>query len=392
MVARIFIPFAICVILPHLWIDFHYHRNWPKGRRAFTWLIVALVIGYSAYLALQPDFIPTNPCLIDVWFVMAAVFAVPQFVYALCSFLGWLVMRRLHVRRNWGKPIGAVLGVVAFFCFVYGFTVGVRQLEVRHLTLYVPDLPRQFEGYRIVQFSDIHLGSYYGWRGDLPQRDIDCVNAQHADMICFTGDLQNVRPDNVEPYISLLGQLKAKDGVYSVLGNHDYSYYFDGTDAEKRAVERKLVAMERQMGWRLLANEHVVISRGADSIFLAGTGNYEKPEDANVPKALRGIKPGSFVLMLQHNPKQWRETLPSAINKGRGEGERLVAPQLTLSGHTHAGQISVLGLRPTLFTPYDYGLYAKEGCQLYTTAGLGGVVPIRIGATPEIVVFTLRRK
>lgn len=274
-------------------------------------------------------------------------------------------------------------------------------MEVKHFTLYVPDLPKQFEGYRILQFSDIHLGSYYGWRGDLPQRDVDSINAQQADMICFTGDLQNVRPADIEPYVSLLRQLKAKDGVYSVLGNHDYSYYFNGTDAEKAINEKKLQRLEWQMGWRLLDNESVKVFRGRDSIFVVGTGNYEKPEHSDIAKSLRGIKFGSFVLMLQHNPKQWEETLPSAINKRQGLGfprglhagdEKLLSPQLTLSGHTHAGQISVLGLRPTLFSAHDYGQYEKEGCQLYTTAGLGGVIPLRIGATPEIVVFTLRRK
>ena len=95
--------------------------------------------------------------------------------------------------------------------------------------------------------------------------------------------------------------------------------------------------------------------------------------------------------MLQHNPKQWEETWPSNINGQHGSRDTvLVAPQLTLSGHTHAGQVSFLGLRPTMFSPYDYGLFEEEGCQLYTTAGLGGVVPIRVGATPEIVVITLK--
>lgn len=401
MIARIFIPVVVCILLPQLWLDLHYHRHWPKGRRALTWFVSLALIGYTAYLGWEPDFIPANPLLLDIWFVLMAVLGVPPFVYAACSWVGWFIMKRLHGRHNWGKPLGMLLSVVAVFCFVYGFTRGVRNMEVKHLTLYVPDLPKQFEGYRILQFSDIHLGSYYGWRDDLPQRDVDSINAQQADMICFTGDLQNVRPADIEPYVSLLRQLKAKDGVYSVLGNHDYSYYFNGTDTEKAINEKKLQRLEWQMGWRLLDNENVKIYRGSDSIFVVGTGNYEKPEHSDVAKSLRGIKSGSFVLMLQHNPKQWEETLPTAINKRQGLGfpqglhagdGKLLSPQLTLSGHTHAGQISVLGLRPTLFSAHDYGLYEKEGCLLYTTAGLGGVVPLRIGATPEIVVFTLRRK
>ena len=127
--------------------------------------------------------------------------------------------------RNCCKLVGGVMAIVAFFCFIYGFTKGVRQFEVKHLTVYVPDLPKEFDGYRIVHFSDIHLGSFYGWRHDLPQRDIDSINAQHADLICFTGDIQNVKPSELTPYHDLLSSLKAKDGVVSVLGNHDYTDY-----------------------------------------------------------------------------------------------------------------------------------------------------------------------
>lgn len=140
-------------------------------------------------------------------------------------------------------------------------------------------------------------------------------------------------------------------------------------------------------------NEHIVLHRGKDSIYVAGTENYDKPKRTQVAQALYGIKPGQFVLMLQHIPTQWKEMLPSTINEMHGSRDSvLVAPQFTLSGHTHAGQVSVLGFRPTMFASFDYGLYEREGCQLYTTAGLGGTVPIRIGATPEIAVITLKRK
>lgn len=396
MVARILIPIVLFTVLPYLWIDRQY-LHVPKGwKKILYWVPAALVIGYSFYLMLLPNFLPENPLLLDLWFVTLALFAVPQFVYAVCSSVGWLCRRMLKGKRNWGKLTGLVLAVVAFFCFIYGFTQGFRNLEVKHLTLYVPDLPKAFEGYRIVQFSDIHLGSYYGWRSDLPQRDVDSINAQKPDLICFTGDLQNVQPSEIKPYIPLLSTLKAKDGVLSVLGNHDYTWYLDIDDDDvdqKAKIEAEVRQYEKQMGWRLLNNEHVVLHRGADSIYVAGTENYDKPKRTQVAKSLYGIKPGQFVLMLQHIPTQWREMWPSTINEEHGSKDSvLVAPQLTLSGHTHAGQVSILGLRPSIFAPFDYGLYEREGCQLYTTAGLGGTIPIRIGATAEIVVITLKRK
>lgn len=392
MISRIIIFIIIGTVLPYLWIDRYECRGIKRWRKVCLWVPAMAILGYSLYLAMMPSFVPSNPLLVDIWFGGMAVCAVPEFVYAFCSFLGWCAKRWLHVRKNYGRPIGG-LALLAFVSFIYGFTIGFRKLEVKHLTVYVPDLPDSFDGYRIVQFSDIHIGSFYGWRRDIPQRDIDSIQAQKADMICFTGDLQNAQPEEILPFRSLLRSLRAKDGVYSILGNHDYSYYVDASPKEKLKIEKRVQGIERSLGWRLLNNEHVVVKRGEDSIFVAGTENYDKPKRTNVAKALYGIKPNSFVLMLQHIPTQWKWMTPSTINQVFGSKDTvLVAPQLTLSGHTHAGQVEVLGLRPTLFAAFDYGLYEREGCQLYTTSGLGGVVPIRIGATAEIVVITLRKK
>lgn len=387
------IPIILGTILPYLWIDRQEWRQIHGWKRILLWMPAVLVVGYSGYLASLPSFVPENPLLVDIWFGVMALCAVPQFIYSFCSLIGWGCKKYLHTRKNWGRSVGMCLAVLAFFTFIYGFTLGFRKMEVRRLTVYVPDLPDSFEGYHIVQFSDIHLGSFYGWRSGIPQRDIDSIQAQKADMICFTGDLQNAQPSELLPYHKMLSSLKAKDGVYSILGNHDYSYYVDGTPEEKLVLERKVQDFERSLGWRLLNNEHVVVRRGQDSIYLAGTENYDKPKRTNVAKALYGIKPGNFVLMLQHIPTQWKDMTPSRINQVYGSKDSvLVAPQFTLSGHTHAGQVEVLGLRPTMFASFDYGLYEREGCQLYTTAGLGGVVPIRVGATAEIVVVTLRKK
>ena len=173
MIARILIPIVLFSVLPYLWIDRQYLHVRKGWRKILYWLPVAIVIGYSSYLALGADFMPDDPMLIDIWFGMMAVLAVPQFVFALCSFTGWECMRlsrrfkrnrkapSRHASRNWGKLVGGVLAVVAFFSFIYGFTKGIRQFEVKHLTVYVPDLPKEFDGYRIVHFSDIHLGSFY---------------------------------------------------------------------------------------------------------------------------------------------------------------------------------------------------------------------------------------
>lgn len=141
MITRILIPIVIGVVVPYLWIDRHYFRSRLWWKRVLLWLPALCVIGYSAYLAWLPNFIPENPLLVDIWFGMMALFAVPPFVFALFSGMGWCVMRLRHGHHNWGKLLGACLSVVAFFVFTYGFTYGFRELEVKRLTLYVPDLP-----------------------------------------------------------------------------------------------------------------------------------------------------------------------------------------------------------------------------------------------------------
>lgn len=393
MITRIYIWILLGTILPYLWCFCHELRHRPLVWRLLHWIPALIVIGYSSYLAMLPNFVPDHSFLVDIWFVIMAFFAVPVFVYAFFSFGGWCIMKSVNGRHNWGKLMGLVLGFLSIGVFLYGFTYGFRRLEVKHVTVVLPQLPSQFDGYRIVLFSDFHLGSYYGWRSDLPQRDVDSINAQHPDMICFTGDLQNTKPSEVRPYVRMLSSLRAKDGVYSVLGNHDYSFYVDADSLTCVKQEAEMRSLQWQMGWHLLCNQHAVVHRGADSIFVAGTENFKKPAHADVAKALQGIRPGNFVLMLQHIPTQWENMMPSRINEVYGaKGKPLVAPQLTFSGHTHAGQVSVFGLRPTMFAPYDYGLYEREGCQLFTTAGLGGVVPVRVNSTAEIVVVTLRCK
>ena len=298
MIARIYIWILLGTILPYLWCFCHDFCSRGLARRLLCWLPACVVIGYSGYLALQPDFVPAHPVLVDVWFVVMALFAVPVFVYALFSFLGWCVMKWCKGCRNWGKLLGVILGFLSIVVFVYGFTYGFRKLEVKRITVEVPQLPASFDGSRIVFFSDLHLGSY-GWRSDLPQRDVDSINAQHPDMICFTGDIQNTRPAEILPYLRALSSLRARDGVYSVLGNHDYSYYVDADSIASLRQEAETRQLEWQMGWHLLCNEHAVVHRGADSIFVAGTENFKDPTHSNVAKALDGT--------FSHQRGVWRQ-------------------------------------------------------------------------------------
>ena len=153
----------------------------------------------------------------------------------------------------------------------------------------------------------------------------------------------------------------------------------------KAANERQMKKYQRQMGWDLLLNEHRVIRRGGDSIVIAGEENDGRPpfpSRANLKKTLAGISPSAYVVLLQHDPSAWRRSILPQSDV-----------QLTLSGHTHGGQVCLLGLRPTRFAyPEDKGLYTENGRSLFVSSGIGGLVPFRFGVPPEVVVITLRRK
>lgn len=322
---------------------------------------------------------------IPFFFVMALIVA--PVVFALLS-------RWLAPKKYW-KRIALACTLFIYMLAGYGTFCGFQQLEVRHLEYVFDDLPKSFDGYRIVQFSDAHVGSYKGVYADFLQVVIDSIKAQKGDVIVFTGDLENLHPDELQPQLSLLRQLKAKDGVYSILGNHDYPIYQDYDEATKAHCIQQTKLMERKAGWRLLLNEHQVIRRDSDSIVIAGMENWGKvermPRLGDVKKTLAGVKQqasqgkgvGSpFILMLQHDPSAWREKILPECHA-----------QLTLSGHTHGGQFSLFGWSPVSITTPEWGGEYREGSRvLYVSTGVGGLIPFRLNMPGEIVVITLRSK
>lgn len=387
MIARIIIPILLAIVLPDIYIDMHYWRHY-KGytwwRRLLWWLPSVLMVAYSIAIASTRNFVPDEMMFINVYMMLVGLVVMPKMLFALCSGIGYLVCKYTHRRRNYGNFIWLPFAAGAIYIIMYGFIVGFGKLEVKHLDLYFDDLPDAFEGYRIVHFSDAHVGSFQYDKKSILQRDIDSINAQKADMVVFTGDIQNMQPDELLPVMPLLSKVKAKDGVYSVLGNHDYSIYIDATEDVKKANIKATVDREQQMGWTVLRNDNRVIRRDADSLVIAGEengGRKPSPKLADLEKSLHGVGKGAFIVMLQHDPNVWQEKI---VPDGR--------VQLTLSGHTHAGQVSVFGLRFTQLTAHnDYGLYNQCRQQLYVTSGLGGVVAMRFGATAEIAVITLHK-
>ncbi len=316
---------------------------------------------------------------------MIARYAIPFFFFMgliVAPLVFSLLCRWLAPRRHWRKA-AIVCSLLAWGLVFYGYFVGFSTLEVRQFEYASADLPEAFDGYRIVQFSDAHVGSY---NGSMLENAIETINAQGADAIVFTGDLENLHPDELEPQMSVLSQLHAKDGVFSVLGNHDYPTYLDCDEATKAECVRKTKMLERKMGWQLLLNEHQTIRRDSDSIVIAGMENWgtlkRMPRLGDVKKTMAGVSPSSFVLMLQHDPTAWRKKILPECHA-----------QLTLSGHTHGGQFSIFGWSPASFTYDVWGGSAYEGDRaIYVSAGLGALIPFRLNMPGEIVVITLKSK
>lgn len=385
MIARISIFIVLLVLLSDFYIDrrlLRRHTRYLPWQRILWWLPGAIMVVYTVVLAMSRDFAPSSVHALNVYLLLVGVLVVPKSVFALCSLVGWGCSRVLHSRRNYGNAVGLVLAVVLICTVVYGSTLGFRKVVVRHEDFYSNDLPKAFDGYRIVHFSDAHVGTYNGGFASVLREAVDSINAQKADAVFFTGDLQNMRPTELDGFMPVLGGIKADDGVFSVLGNHDYSYYIDDEKDIKASNERELIDRERRFGWTLLMNESTVIRRGNDSIVVAGMENDGRPpfpHKGDIGKTLASVGHGAFVLMLEHDPTSWRRTI---LPDGRS--------QLTLSGHTHAMQFEVLGWSPASFIYSEWGGMYREGDKaINVSVGMGGFIPFRVGASNEIVVITL---
>jgi len=393
MIARAPYIFLLLILLPDLYLDYRYWRH-QMGvlKRLLHWLPGIGMTAYTLMLTYEKNFIPDPPIIIYAYLLLLGLLVIPKDVYMLCSLAGTGCSRLMRAvrhtdgpARNYGNLIGWLCAPLLWYILLYGAFTGFEKLEVNRQTYTSQALPKAFDGYKIVLFSDAHVGSYAGSRQWILKKAIDSINAQKPDMIVFTGDLQNVHPQELYEHMDILGSLRAKDGVFSVLGNHDYAQYLDIDEAEKVANCRETASLERQMGWTLLQNDHRQIERNGSHIVIAGMENdgdgKHFPQNGHLKKTLEGVTAGDFVIMLEHDPGSWRRKI---LPDGR--------TNLTLSGHTHNMQFALFGWSPISTTGREVnGWYEQDGRQLFVTAGVGGLIPFRFGATGEIVVITLRQ-
>lgn len=292
-------------------------------------------------------------------------------------------------RRRFIAQAGLVVAAIPFASFLYGYLKGRYDYTIHRVKLKFPDLPEAFHGLKIVQLSDIHAGSFDD--KDAVAEGVRMAQAEKPDLILFTGDLVNNHAEEVEPYLDLFGGLHAPLGKYSVLGNHDYGDYasWESVVAKAENLER-LKGHHATMGYQMLNNANVRIERDGQTLCLAGVenwGNPPFPQYGDLDRALAGILPEEFTILLSHDPTHWDQQV-------KGHPQHV---HLTLSGHTHGFQIGV-EIPGIKWSPVQWrykqwaGSYEEKGQYLYVNRGFGFIgYPGRVGIWPEITVIELER-
>ncbi|MFA7272635.1 MAG: metallophosphoesterase [Crocinitomicaceae bacterium] len=293
-------------------------------------------------------------------------------------------------RRKMISQIALGMAALPMAGMIYGMIRGKYNYRVIKHSLVFPDLPEAFDGYQITQISDIHSGSF-----DNPEKiayAVDLINQQNSDVILFTGDLVNNEATEMLPWMDTFSKLKAPEGVFSILGNHDYGDYIPWeSEAAKEANLDHLKAIQKEIGFELLLNEHRFLEKNGEKIALVGienwgAGGFKKAGD--LQKAVDGLSKEEFKILMSHDPSHWDAQV---INDDKHF-------HLTLAGHTHGMQFGIEIPGWIKFSPVQWryprwaGLYEEKGQILHVNRGFGFLAyPGRVGIWPEITVIELKR-
>lgn len=379
------------------------HSNWLYLKRGW-WIVVCCVwVGFIFSMFMWPVWRVTHPRLLSLLSILFFVVFMPKLVMAGFEILEWMRTglqwsaaksvgsTRPISRKTFLTDVGLAASALTFSGFLYGVTWGKYAYRTERIQVPIAGLDPAWEGLKIVQISDAHLGSFI----DTPRpvlAALKSISELNPDLILFTGDLVNSHADEAEPWIPAFAQLSARLGKYAVLGNHDYADYGVNEEWEREASRKRLAEIHEEMGFRLLRNEHVKMVRGTSELVLIGVENWGRGfrKSGDLLKAMKGsgCETRTTVLM-SHDPTHWEQQVM---------GNR--APiELTLSGHTHGMQFGLeipwLGVK---WSPSQWryrrwaGLY-QEGQQfLHINRGFGVLgFQGRVGMPPEITVLELTR-
>lgn len=372
-------------------------NHWVRGIYIGISLLAYTIIAYEM---LTYNVANRSQVLIQWMISVFLIFILPKlliFVFLLISDFfrliqwgfRWAVHSNTHFpeRRKFLSLVGVGLAGVLSMAVADGIIFGKYRHRARRVRLKLKNLPAAFKGYKIVQISDVHSGSFL--HPEKLQSAIDLINEQQPDLVLFTGDMVNNYADEFQPFIPLFKQIKAKDGKFSVLGNHDYGDYVQWESKEEKAQNiPRLIAFQKEAGFEMLRNEHRIITKNGQDLYILGVENWgEKPfpQFGDLDKAVAGVPKEATKILMSHDPTHFDHIVkhyPKDI-------------QLTLSGHTHGMQFG-LDLKNVRWSPVQYrykkwaDLYESEGKYLYVNRGFGVLAyPGRVGVNPEITVFEL---
>ena len=357
--------------------------------KCYAWLSVFVTLALIVTISL-PRRTGTNESLVFIMWMLFAYFSIyiPKYIYIVCDLVARIPLLLKKQRIRWVSKTGTILGVVSFCLMWWGALVNRFNIDVNEVEVPISSLPTPFDGYRVAQISDLHVGTF-GIDTTFLAEVVEKINSLDVDAVMFTGDIVNRNSAELQPFVSTLSRINARDGVFSVLGNHDYGDYSDWESPEAKEENLKLMhKLQKQMNWTLLLNETKQVYRGNDSIFIIGVENLGDPPFKNygsLSNAYTTINDSTIKILLSHNPAHWERDI-------KDKKDNNIA--LTLSGHTHAMQMSIGSFSPAALR-YKYwgGLYVDDSNHyLNVNVGIGEVaLPMRIGATPEITVLTLRK-
>lgn len=363
------------------------NRLWSRIQ---GWSALLFALGLVSLFFVPLKHLPDEGIRTMMWVIFAYItIYLPKYIFTIFDLIARIPQLRHGKRIKILSVTGLVMGVLMFVVLWWGALFNRFNIDVEDVDVEIPGLPVAFDGFRIVQISDLHVGTY-GTDTAFMSSFVDRINSLNPDIVLFTGDIVNRHTPELEPFVPVFSRLKAPYGVYSVLGNHDYGDYYEWPDtAAQIANNERLASLQAEMGWDLLRNEYRNIVVDGDTMVLIGVENIGDPPFhvyGDLRKAYSTPEDAHFKVLMTHNPAHW-------VKDVSGTDKNIA---LSLSGHTHAMQVELFGFSPAVFRYKTWGGLYNDGTpqrQLYVNIGAGTVgFPARIGATPEITLITLHGK
>lgn len=389
MIARTFSTLLFIIAASDIFIYFTHIQKLASPFWKVMWFVPSLLLIAGLIIIMfggKQTFMIDKAHIGSFYFMFCMALTIPKFVFAALFATKYIFQQFSHTNLyQLFTTIALIGGGLTFFVITYGTFFGWKRHIVNEVEITGKRLPVAFNGMRIIHISDLHASTWSSSHRAL-RKIVDKINILEPDVVMFTGDLVTHKTSEMKGLTEIISGIRAKYGVYSVLGNHDYSPYYPWKNIMDRKKNFKdLLQLQKDMGWKLLNNEHDFIRIGKDSIAVIGVENWGEPpfsKYGNLPKAMENTGIDTYKILLSHNPSHWRaEVLDNNID-------------LTLSGHTHAMQLKIAGLSVSKLKYNEWsGLYREKDNYLYVNEGLGcTLIPFRFGAWPEITLITLRKK